>query len=123
MTYEPKRRVSVKVMFEVHAETPSESDEEELHRNIQNVFLVLVTSFQIGAVLEACLTEEELGRVKLSCHFTLDCLCECLFLFLLAFLSLGWSTRVFLPKITLCAGNCLLGLLSGQPQPAKRQAP
>ena len=61
-------------MCELHAETPSESDEEEFRRNIQDVFLVLVTSFQIGAALEACLTEEELGRVVLCCHFALDCL-------------------------------------------------
>ena len=61
-------------MCELHAETPSEFDEEELHPNIQHVFLVLVTSFQTGAALEACLTEEELGRAGLYCHFTLDCL-------------------------------------------------
>ena len=48
-------------MCEFHTETPSESDEEELPRNIHNVFLVLVTSLQKGAALEACLTEEELG--------------------------------------------------------------
>ena len=47
-------------MCEFHTETPSASDEEELHRNIQNVFFVLATSFQIGAALEARLTEEEL---------------------------------------------------------------
>ena len=40
-------------MCEFHAETPSESDEDELHRNIQSVFLVLVTCFGIGAALEA----------------------------------------------------------------------
>ena len=44
-------------------ETPSESDEEELHRNMQNVFLVLVSCLQIGSALEARLTEEELRRV------------------------------------------------------------
>ena len=63
-------------MCQFHAETPSESDEEEPHRNLQNVFLFLITSFQTGAVLEACLTEEEEGRVGQSCHFALDCLCD-----------------------------------------------
>ena len=37
--------------------------------------MFLVTRFQIKAALEACLTEEELGRVGLSCHLALDSLC------------------------------------------------
>ena len=69
----------VEAMCDFHSETPSESDEEELHRNIHNVFLVFVNSSQIGAALEACLTEEELGRVGLCCHFALGYLCESLF--------------------------------------------
>ena len=60
-------------MCEFHARTLSESDEEELHRNIPNVFLVLVIRFHIGAALVASLTEEETGQVGMSCHFALDC--------------------------------------------------
>ena len=61
-------------MCQFHVKTPSESNDQEPHRNLQNVFLLLVTSFQIKAALEACLTEEELGRVGLSCHLAPDCL-------------------------------------------------
>ena len=56
-----------------HAKAPSESCDQEPHRNLRSVFLLLVTSYQIKAALEACLTEE-LGRVGLSCHLAPDCL-------------------------------------------------
>ena len=45
----------------------------------KNVFLVLAAGNQIGAALEVCLTEEELRRVGLSCHFAIDRQCENLF--------------------------------------------
>ena len=44
--------------------------------NIHMAFLVVVTSFQMGAMLEVHLTDAELGRVGLCCHFALDCLCD-----------------------------------------------
>ena len=43
---------------------------------VDSVFLAIVTNFQTGAMLEVCLTEEELGRVGLCCHFALDCFCD-----------------------------------------------
>ena len=49
---------------------------QELHRNVQNVFLDLVTGLQIGSALEACLTEEELRQVGWCCHSALDYLCD-----------------------------------------------
>ena len=57
--------VFVDAMCELHAETPSGTDEEELHQNIFNAFLAIVTSFQLGDRLQAYLTEEELRRVGL----------------------------------------------------------
>ena len=47
-----------------------------IHQKIFNVFLDIVTSFQLGDRPEAYLTEEEPGRVGLWCHFALDCLCD-----------------------------------------------
>ena len=47
-----------------------------VHSFADSVFLATVTNFQIGAMLEVCLTEEELGRVGLCCHFALDYLCD-----------------------------------------------
>ena len=43
---------------------------------IHNSFSVVATNFQMGAMLEAHLTEAELGQVGLCCHFALDCLCD-----------------------------------------------
>ena len=47
---------------------------KRLHQNIVDVFLDIFASFQLGDRLEAYLTEEELERVGLWCHFALDCL-------------------------------------------------
>ena len=56
------------VMCILHAETLSESHEEELHQHIFDAFLDMFTSFQLGDGLEAYLTEGEEGGVGLSCH-------------------------------------------------------
>ena len=50
----------VEAMCESLPATSSDTDEEQLHQNIFNVFLDMVTSFQLGDRLEAYLTEEEL---------------------------------------------------------------
>ena len=63
-------------MCELQLETPIESDEEFLSANIHNVFLVIVTSYQMGAALELLLTDAELARIGLGCYYALDCLCD-----------------------------------------------
>ena len=65
-------------MCELPTATSSDTDEEELHQNIFNAFLDIFTSMQLGYRLEAYLTEEEAGRIGLSRHLALDCLCESL---------------------------------------------
>ena len=60
-------------MCELLEDSLSDTDEEVLHQNIFNAFLNIVTSFQMGAMLEMHLTDVELERVGL-CHFALDCL-------------------------------------------------
>ena len=63
-------------MCEPFAESLSDSEEDISHQNLSNAFLRIVTSYHIGNTLELCLTEVELGRVGLSCHFAVDCLCD-----------------------------------------------
>ena len=63
-------------MCELFAESLSDSDEATSHLNLSNVLLLIITSYHIGNTLEACLTEEELGRLSLSCRFSVDCLCD-----------------------------------------------
>ena len=63
-------------MCELFAESLPDSEEDISHQNMSNAYLRIVTSYHIGNTLELCLTEEELGRVGLSCHFTVDCLCD-----------------------------------------------
>ena len=55
----------VDAMSEFLASTSSDTDEAELHENIFNVFLDMVTSFHLDDRLEVYLTEEERGRVGL----------------------------------------------------------
>ena len=43
---------------------------------IWNVLLNIATKYHSGARIELRLTEEDLGQVGLSCHYTLACLCE-----------------------------------------------
>ena len=63
-------------MCELFAESLSDSDEDISHQHLFNALLRIVTSYHIGNPLESCLTDEELGRVSLSCHFAVDCLCD-----------------------------------------------
>ena len=68
-------------MCDLFAESLSDTDEDTLHQNLSNAVLHIVTSYHIGNTLEFCLTEEELGRVGLSCHFAVDCLCDNWYMF------------------------------------------
>ena len=63
-------------MCERPAESLSDTDEEESRQNIFNAFLHIVTSFQKSATLEMHLTDAELARVGLCCHFALDWICD-----------------------------------------------
>ena len=53
-------------MCELFAESLSDTDENISHQNLSNALLRIITSYHIGNTLEACLTEEELGRLSLS---------------------------------------------------------
>ena len=61
-------------MCELHEEHLSASDDDEEDHNIWDVFLNLV-SFDFRARIQSNLADEELGRVGLSCHYAMDCLC------------------------------------------------
>ena len=63
-------------MCELFAESLSATEEDISHQNLSNAFRRIAMSYHIGNTLELCLTEEELGRVGLSCHFAVDCLCD-----------------------------------------------
>ena len=63
-------------MCELPSESLSDSDEATSHLNLSNALLLIITSYHIGNTLEACLTEVELGRLSLSCHFSVDFLCD-----------------------------------------------
>ena len=64
----------VVAMCELLEESLSDTDEEVSHQNMFNVFLNIVTSYQMGATLELLLTDAELARIGLGCHVALDCL-------------------------------------------------
>ena len=53
----------------------SESNEYHEH-NIWNPMLELLFHTQIGISMEALFSEEDMGRIALSCHFALDVLCD-----------------------------------------------
>ena len=72
----PRASHCVDAMCELFAESFSDFDEDISHHNLSNALMRITTSYHIGNTLEACLTEEELGRLSLSFHFSLDCLCE-----------------------------------------------
>ena len=44
--------------------------------NASNVVLDAVSNFRYGELLGECLSDIELGRLALICHFALDCLCD-----------------------------------------------
>ena len=61
--------------LELHEEQLSASDDDEEDHNTWNVFLDLVTSLDLGARIQLSLADEKMGRVGLSCHCAMDCLC------------------------------------------------
>ena len=65
-------------MCDVSAETLSDSDgsEDLAYQNTYNAVLDAVSNYHYGELLEACLTDRELGRLALTCHFALDCLSD-----------------------------------------------
>ena len=64
----------VNAMCEPGAESVSDADEEIAHWNMFNKCLHIVTSYPTGGMLELLLTDEELARIGLVCHFAADCL-------------------------------------------------
>ena len=65
-------------MCDVSAEALSDSDgsEDLANQNTYNAVLDAVSNYHYGELLGACLTDGELGRLTLTCHFALDCLCD-----------------------------------------------
>ena len=59
---------------------PTESSEEQDH-NMWNEGLNLFTEQNTGLHIQSCLSNEELGRVAISCHFVVGCLCAKLYTF------------------------------------------
>ena len=57
--------------------TLSSSESNEYHEhNMWNPILELLCHAHIGVCMEAYLDEVDMGRIALSCHFTLDVLCD-----------------------------------------------
>ena len=50
--------------------------ETEDSRNIWNSLLAALTHHGVGSALQRCLSDEELGKAALTCHFACDSLCE-----------------------------------------------
>ena len=65
-------------MCELSATEVSDSEESEdlAAQNTINNLLEAVSNFQYGERLGECLSDIELGRLGLTCHFALDCLCD-----------------------------------------------
>ena len=63
-------------MCEFPAVVLSDSDESEdpAVLNTSNAVLDAVSNFRYGELLGECLSDTELGRLALTCHFALDCL-------------------------------------------------
>ena len=54
----------------------SSSAETEDSLNIWNSLLAALIHHDVGSALQRCLSDEELGKVALTCHFACDSLCE-----------------------------------------------
>ena len=46
---------------------------EEQDHKMWNEGLSLITGISTGPLIQTCLSDEELGRVAISCHFAVDC--------------------------------------------------
>ena len=64
----------VDAMCELPTESLSDTDEDISRQNMFNAFLHIVTSYPTGTTLAWLLTDSELARIGLGCHFALDCL-------------------------------------------------
>ena len=65
-------------MCEFPAVVLSDSDgsEDLANQNTSNAVLDAVSNYHYGELLGECLSDKELGRLALTCHFALDCLCD-----------------------------------------------
>ena len=68
----------VNAMCEFSAETPSDGDEDEhpAYQNMNNALMDALSNYLCSGLLVSCLTDEELARVSLPCHFAMDFLCD-----------------------------------------------
>ena len=54
----------------------SEESFEYFEHNVWNSMLCALCHFEIGKIMETLLEDASLGRCALTCHFSLDVLCE-----------------------------------------------
>ena len=52
------------------------SDDEEVEHNVLNLFVDVVEQSSSGTQVESFLEDEELARTALSCHLSMDLLCQ-----------------------------------------------
>ena len=52
------------------------SDDEEGEHNVLNLFLDVVSPNSSGVLVESSLEDERLARTALSCHYSMDLLCQ-----------------------------------------------
>ena len=62
--------------FSAVALSDSDGSEDFANQNTSNAVLDAVPNYHYDELLGACLTDGELGRLALTCHFALDCLCD-----------------------------------------------
>ena len=54
----------------------SDGSDDLANLNTSNAILDAVSNYHYGELLRECLSDIELGRLALTCHFALDCLCD-----------------------------------------------
>ena len=69
----PKRDFGV--MCAVGCDGSSSSENEAESYKIWNALLAALVHYRVGEVLQPLLTEADMGKVALSCHFACDALC------------------------------------------------
>ena len=70
-----RRTCRLLIWASVHGEGRPD-EHRRANQNTPSVALDAVSNYHYGELLGACLPDGELGRLALTCHFALDCLCE-----------------------------------------------
>ena len=72
----PKHRRYLSAMSTLFDEGSSSSSVEAEPLNIWNPLLAALVHHGVGGVLQRVLSDGDLGKVALTCHFACDSLCE-----------------------------------------------